>query len=140
MKSKQRTKNGKNRRDDADASPMRSVSSEALRGVCAVLFAILIFRSFEKHVGWIHMLSMIVFLMSGLGLINLAFKGHGGILGKAISSPIVSAVDVTATVIFLFAFMIASLVVAFDVHLGVVVAWIKARFSRTEQREGEEDE
>ena len=36
--------------------------------------------------------------------------------------------------------MIASLVVAFDVHLGVVVAWIKARFSRTEQREGEEDE
>src|SRR3989344_6417009 len=102
MKSKQRTKNGKNRRDDADASPMRSVSSEALRGVCAiffvaiagflilaelggggafgekffswlswllgvgylllpislVLFAILLFRSFEKHVGWIHMLGI----------------------------------------------------------------------------------
>src|SRR3989344_3702297 len=128
---RQKVKNGRSKRDDDGAAKVRSVSSGALRGVCAIffvatagfliladlggggalgeklfvwlswllgvgylllpvsliLFAILIFRSFEKHVGWIHVISMIVFLVSGLGLINIAFPSRGGVLGSAISSP-----------------------------------------------------
>ena len=179
---RQKVKNGRSKRDDDGAAKVRSVSSEALRGVCAIffvatagflilselggggalgeklfawlswllgvgylllpvsliLFAILIFRSFEKHIGWIHTISLIIFLVSGLGLINLAFEGRGGVLGSAISSPIASAIAVPATVIFLLAFVIASLVIAFDVNLGIVASWIKARFSRSEEGGGDE--
>src|SRR5205085_1908785 len=77
-----------------------------------VLLAILIFRSIEKHFGWIQVTSMTVFLLSGLGMINLAFQGRGGVLGSLISTPLVSAIDTTATAIFLIAFVIASLIIA----------------------------
>lgn len=94
-----------------------------------VLLATLIFRSFERNFGWVQFLAMTVFLLAGLGLINLAFAGQGGILGIGISDFIVSGVDTTATVIFLIAFIIASLIVAFDIHLGVlaagIVSWLR---------------
>lgn len=94
-----------------------------------VLLAILIFQSFERHFGVVQLLSMLVFLLSGLGMINLGFTGQGGVLGAAVSRPIVAAVDTTATVIFLIAFIIASLVVAFDIHLGEVFARMRERFN-----------
>ncbi len=93
-----------------------------------VLLATLIFRSFERNFGWVQFTAMTVFLLAGLGLINLAFAGQGGILGISISNLIVSGVDTTATVIFLVAFIIASLIVAFDIHLGVLAASIVNRF------------
>lgn len=96
-----------------------------------VLLAILIFRSLERSFGWVQVVSMMIFLLSGLGLISLAFPTRGGVLGDAISVPIVSAVDTTATVIFLLSFIIAALVVAFDIHLGVVVRSIRDWFTGT---------
>ncbi len=90
-----------------------------------VMLAVLIFRSLERTVSWVHVISMAIFLLSGLGLISLAYPMAGGILGDAISAPIVAAVDTIATVIFLLSFVIMALVVAFDIHLGEVVRWIK---------------
>jgi len=81
------------------------------------------------------MASMLVFLLSGLGMINIGFPGDGGVLGAAVSKPIVAAVDTTATVIFLIAFTIASLIVAFDIHLGAVFLGLKERFNK-ENEEG----
>src|SRR5262245_11853118 len=52
------------------------------------MLAILIFRSVEKHFGWVQMTSTFIFLLSALGLVNLAFSGHGGVLGALISEPI----------------------------------------------------
>ena len=104
-----------------------------------VLLAILIFRSFERNFGWVQFVAMTVFLLAGLGLINLAFAGQGGILGISISDLIVSGVDTTATVIFLIAFIIASLIVAFDIHLGVLAAGIMSWFRRPVPDEIETD-
>lgn len=171
MKSKRERKNGK-RKEQEEEVVERRVSSEALRGVTAILFvamagflilaelggggqvggvvyewfgwllgvgylllplslvllAVLIFRSFERTFGWVQLVSMFVFLLSALGLVNLAFPGHGGILGQGISQSIVAAVDTTATVIFLVAFLIAALIIAFDVHLGALFAGIREWF------------
>ncbi len=157
----------------------RSVSNEALRGVCAIFFvaiagflvlaqlggggtlgatfyswlswllgvgyfllpislillALLIFRSFERNFGWIHFASMAVFLLASLGLINLAFPGQGGVLGMGVSRPIVAGVDTTATALFLIAFTIASIVVAFNVHLGVLLSTIRDFFRNLRARE-----
>jgi DNA segregation ATPase FtsK/SpoIIIE, S-DNA-T family len=175
---KRKNRNAK-RRDDSDekedgAVLVRSISSEAIRGVSAIFFvaisiflilarfgiggvlgdmlykylsyllgigyfllplsltllAVLIFQSFEKRFGIVQMMSMLVFLVSGLGLINLAFQGNGGILGEWISSPIVASVDTAATALFLIAFIIASLVIAFDIHLGAVAKSVRGLFAR----------
>ncbi|OGG57196.1 hypothetical protein A3D71_03175 [Candidatus Kaiserbacteria bacterium RIFCSPHIGHO2_02_FULL_55_20] len=174
MKAKQKRGKEKNAETEDDIK-VRSVSSEAMRGVFAIfcvalagflvlaelggggaiggalrewltwllgvgylllplslmLLATLIFRSFERKFGWVQFIAMMVFLLSGLGLINLAFSGRGGIIGISISNLIVSGVDTTATVIFLIAFIIAALVVAFDIHLGLVAAKIADFFRNT---------
>ncbi len=90
-----------------------------------VMLAILIFRSLERSVSWVHVVSMAIFLLSGLGLISLTYPMAGGILGDAISAPLIATVDTIATVIFLLSFVIMALIVAFDIHLGEVVRWFK---------------
>ena len=93
------------------------------------LLAVVIFRSFEKHFGWIQTVSMLVFLVASMGLVNVAFQGRGGVLGAAVSNPLISSVDTTTTVVFLLAFIVAALVVAFDLHLGVLLAAARARIA-----------
>ncbi|MBI4133646.1 DNA translocase FtsK [Candidatus Uhrbacteria bacterium] len=104
------------------------------------LLSIAIIRSFEHRFGIVQFGSMVVFLLAALGLVNLAFPDRGGILGVAVSEPIVSAIDTPATVIFLIAFIIASLVVAFNIHLGNFFAGLADRFRRTpaEETSGED--
>lgn len=75
-------------------------------------------RSLERSLGWVQGVSMTVFLLSTLALVNIAFPGRGGVLGEIISKPILSAFDTTATVFFLLAFGIAALIVSFDLHLA----------------------
>jgi S-DNA-T family DNA segregation ATPase FtsK/SpoIIIE len=93
------------------------------------LLAIIVFRSFERHVGWVQIVSMAVFLTGGLGLVTLISPTRGGVLGSAIANPLIAALDVPATVIFLAAFIIASLIVAFDVNLGAVYLALRERFT-----------
>ncbi len=87
-------------------------------------------RSLERSLGWIQGMSMTIFLLSALALVSIAFPGRGGVLGDLISKPILSAFDTTATVFFLLAFAIASLVVSFDLHLADLAASIYERFFR----------
>ncbi len=96
--------------------------------ISLTLLALLIFRSFDRNFGWVQFISMAIFLLSGLGLINLLFAGQGGILGAGVSSPLVAGVDTIATFIFLIAFTIASIVVAFNIHLGELLASIRDYF------------
>jgi S-DNA-T family DNA segregation ATPase FtsK/SpoIIIE len=92
--------------------------------ISLILLAGIIFRSFEQHFGWVQIVSMLIFLLSALGLVNVAFPSYAGVLGS-VSDPILAAVRTPATVVFLLAFIVASLVIAFDVHLGAVVTRIR---------------
>ena len=97
-----------------------------------IIAAIAILRSFEKHFGVVQLGSVCIFLLSALGMVNLAFSGKGGVLGAIVSSPLVSAVETPATVVFLLAFTVASLIVAFDVHLGAVITWLREKIRPSE--------
>ncbi|MBI2030667.1 hypothetical protein HYT05_03525, partial [Candidatus Kaiserbacteria bacterium] len=97
-----------------------------------MLLAIIIFRSFEKHFGWVQVVSMFIFLLSALGLINVVLPTYAGVLGS-VSNPLLAAVRTPATVIFLLAFIVASLVIAFDIHLGAVAARIRDHFRKTDE-------
>lgn len=104
-----------------------------------LLLAIALMRSFERRLGAIQMVSIAVFLLSALGLVGLALPERGGILGTAISKPLVSAVDTTATVVFLAAFIVASLIIAFDIHLAVLFRAIMKSFSSRPLEDDTED-
>ncbi len=91
-----------------------------------VMLAVLIFRSFERSFGWVQLASMVVFLLSALSLISLFSPTSGGMLGDAIATIFVSLVDTVATGIFLVSFIIAALIVAFDVNLHALYTSLKA--------------
>lgn len=90
------------------------------------LTSILIFSSFERKFGWVQMASMGTFLLGSLALVNVAFPARGGIVGTLVSQIFLKTVDTTATVFFLIAIVVAALIIAFDVHLGAIIAQIRA--------------
>lgn len=96
--------------------------------VSLVLLAVLIFRSFEKKFGWVQLVSMCIFLLSGLGLIALFSHGSAGVLGDAIAGPMAQWFESVAAAIFLVTFIVASLIVAFDVNLGALFASVREWF------------
>lgn len=108
-----------------------------------LLLAIALMRSFEKRFGAIEIISVLVFLLSSLGMIELIFPDRGGIVGGAVSGPLVAAVDTMATVIFLLSFIVVALIIAFDIHLSAVIASIRASMRPQDglaEAEGEEPE
>lgn len=104
-----------------------------------ILLAIAAFRSFERQFGAVQVASVVIFLLSGLGLINIALPGKSGLLGSAISKPLVATVDTAAAVVFLIAFIAAALIVAFNIHLGLLIESIRDLFRKktTDEMEGE---
>ncbi|MBM3272154.1 DNA translocase FtsK [Candidatus Kaiserbacteria bacterium] len=101
------------------------------------LLAVLVLRSFERRFGWVQVSSMSVFLLSSLGLIGLMFDGRGGVLGGGIAGILIALVDVTATAVFLLAFLVASLIIAFDTDLSAALARLaeRVRGARTDDAE-----
>ena len=94
------------------------------------LLAIATVRSLERRLGWVQGVSMTIFLLSALAMVSVAFPTRGGALGDIISRPILSAFDTTATVFFLLAFAISSLVVSFDIHIASLIAGLKDTLAR----------
>jgi S-DNA-T family DNA segregation ATPase FtsK/SpoIIIE len=100
-----------------------------------VLLAIAILRSLERHFGWVQTAAMTIFLFSSLGLVNLALPGQAGFIGRGVSSPLVAWVATPTTVLFLVAFMLAALIVAYDTHLGALFTRMRERIAAAFTRE-----
>ncbi|MBI2610566.1 DNA translocase FtsK [Candidatus Kaiserbacteria bacterium] len=101
-----------------------------------ILLAVAILRSFERHFGVVQLGSIVIFLLAALGLVQIALPGRGGVIGSAVVRPLTSAIDIPATVIFLSTFIIASLIIAFDINVGTLLATIRERL-RAKPQEGE---
>ena len=72
-------------------------------------------KSERPNIGWIRTISSFTFLLSGLGIIDIVSGKHsGGFLGKILSTPFVSLFDIYASVVFLFAILIISVIAMFD--------------------------
>jgi DNA segregation ATPase FtsK/SpoIIIE, S-DNA-T family len=83
------------------------------------LLLVLLGSSFLKsetpNIGWTRAFSGTMFLLSGLGMIDVASLNHsGGFLGRILSTPLVALFDVYASIIFLGAILIISILVMFD--------------------------
>ena len=69
----------------------------------------------RPNIGWMRTVSSVTFLLSGLGIINIPSTNNaGGLFGSMVSTPLVSLFDVYASIIFLGAILIISILVMFD--------------------------
>lgn len=105
----------------------------------AVLFfiAISFFRSYEHTYGTLKNISVGVFVLSGLGLIDIALPDRAGIIGNLISTPLIALFDVYASVLVLVVLGTLSLVIMFDFLPSLSFLNI---FKRTPKEEEEEYE
>ncbi len=120
-----------------------------LLGVGYILFPALLFllgtsflRSETPNIGWASMVSSVLFLLSSLGLIDIASlsSSHthsGGILGMILAVPFVKFFEVYASIAFLGALLIISILVMFDAKLDF--RKLLNVFRRNKDEEAEED-
>lgn len=92
------------------------------------LLLILLGSSFLKseapEFGWARVVSGIMFLFSGLGIIDVISGTHaGGFFGETVASPFVRLFDAYATVAFLFALLVISILIMFDARLDPASLW-----------------
>ena len=77
-------------------------------------------KSEVPDIGYTRTISGVMFLLSGLGMIDIASGAHaGGLLGQILSTPFVSLFDVYASLVFLGAILIISILVMFDAKLDI---------------------
>lgn len=90
-------------------------------------------KSEVPNIGWTRVVSGILFLLSGLGIIDIASGEHsGGFFGEILSRPFVHLFDVYASLVFLGAILIISILIMFDAKLDLVsvLSKIKSIFSK----------
>jgi S-DNA-T family DNA segregation ATPase FtsK/SpoIIIE len=100
-----------------------------------VLLGISFIKSEVPDIGWVRTLSGILFLLSSLGIIDIASgKGvhGGGLFGEILSTPFVALFDIYASLVFLGALLIISLLIMFDTkpNFTTFFARIKSLFSK----------
>ncbi len=83
-------------------------------------------KSETPNLGWTRAISATMFLLSGLGMVDVASLNHsGGLLGKILSKPLVSLFDVYASIIFLGAILIISIIIMFDAKPNLAPFFVK---------------
>ena len=71
-------------------------------------------KSIRRDFATIRIFGSILFVLSGLGIIDILFSQKGGFIGNLISSPLVKLFDVFASLIFLWAIILISVLIIFD--------------------------
>ena len=87
-------------------------------------------KKFELSKG----IGALLFFLSGLGLIHIAYAGAGGVIGRIIDYPFLRLIDYIASTIFLIAVLIISIFMTFNLHLS----WDMIAFWRKEKLTDEE--
>ncbi len=90
-------------------------------------------KSETPNIGWTRAISAAMFLLSGLGMIDIASGPPtsevggpaGGLLGEILATPLVYLFDVYASIIFLGAILIISILVMFDAKLELALIFKK---------------
>jgi len=73
-------------------------------------------QGLKKKVEISKLVGALLFLISGLGLIHVAYAGAGGIIGRWIATPLLKLIDIWASTIFLLALLVVSIIMTFDLH------------------------
>ena len=96
--------------------------------ISLILLGYSFIRSEKPDVAITHIIGGIAFLMSSLGLVDIASNMHaGGIIGRITSYPFVKLFDIYASILILGAVLIISLLVLFDTKPKLIPFFIRLR-------------
>jgi len=95
-------------------------------------------KSETPNIGWMRVISGVMFLLSGLGIIDVVSGKHaGGLLGEILSTPLVSLFDTYVSIIFLSAILIISILMIFDARPNLLPLWKKIQAFILKKKEEE---
>lgn len=100
-------------------------------------------KSETPNIGFTKTVSSILFLLSGLGMIDVASGNHsGGLLGEVLSTPLVYLFDIYASIVFMGAILIISILVMFDAKLELAATFrnLLGLFGKKKEDVEEEEE
>src|SRR3990167_10031792 len=85
--------------------------------ILSFLLSALFIKSFNNSFGGLKMISVAVFFLSGIGLVELVFTDKGGLFGGIIADPLVGLFDIFVTLMILWGMTIISTLVLFEAKL-----------------------
>lgn len=106
-----------------------------------VALGIAFLKNIQERFDILKLIGSLLFLFSALGLIDIAKAGAGGVVGMGVAYPFVKLFAQTASVIFLSAILVASIIIAFNAEMDFAglfssIWWKK---DEDEKEEFEED-
>ena len=108
--------------------------------VLFIILGIVFLREEKGSYGIIQIMASVLFLLSGLGMIDVASGNHsGGALGKILAVPFVSLFDAYVSIIFLGAILIISILAMFDARPNLVPTFRMMWDALIKKKEEEED-
>jgi len=111
-----------------------------LPALCILLGSSFI-KSETPNIGWTRTISSLMFLLSSLGMVDIASGNHsGGLLGEVLSIPFVSLFDKYASIVFLGAILIISILIMFDAKFDPKSIWDKIKKLFTKKSSPDSDE
>jgi S-DNA-T family DNA segregation ATPase FtsK/SpoIIIE len=104
-----------------------------------IVLGIAFLKSIHQRFDVLKLIGSLLFLLSSLGLIDIAETSKGGIIGTWVSYPFVTLFATTASVVFLSAILIVSLIVAFNAEIDFAGFFSSMRWKRDEEDQEEVD-
>ncbi len=103
--------------------------------VILVVLGIAYLKNINQRFDTLKLIGSVLFLLSSLGLLDIAQSGKGGVLGSWVSYPFLKFFATTASVIFLSAILIVSVIIAFNAEIDIA-----GFFSRLRHKEKDDEE
>ncbi|HUD04114.1 MAG TPA: DNA translocase FtsK [Candidatus Paceibacterota bacterium] len=82
-----------------------------------VLLCIAFFKSIHQKFDWLKFIGSLLFLLSGLGLIDIAYAGKAGLVGTWVAYPFLKLFAPVASSVFLSALLLISLLIIFNTSI-----------------------
>lgn len=83
-----------------------------------LLLGVSFIKSKKRDIGWLKIIGIIIFFVSGLGVIGVIWNQRGGMIGSIISSPLLKLFDFYTSLIILVALITISSLIIFETKLN----------------------
>jgi len=103
----------------------------------AVVLGLTFLRNLHRHFDIAKIYGSLLFLVATLGIIDIVSKDQGGFIGTWVAFPFVKMFDISASLVFLSAFVVVSILIAFNEELDLKSLF---SFNRAKKDESEDDD
>lgn len=106
--------------------------------IACLMFGFSLFKSSFEGFPAVKTAGSFIFIATGLGMIDIAFKDKGGVVGRIVATPLLKLFDTPASVILLSALFVISILIIFEAKLSLkpFIEWRQSR--RKSELSGEE--